>query len=126
MVACKNMGVKSFYNFVAVTNVFLSGSSNCWSPVVSRERVRRIMVKKSFLGSWKIAKVKNAAVHLEIVHVFPRYKAKFENNEHAFEHISLGGGYGDGTDIRKLAYFESAINPEYADGKVSRTFLSSV
>ena len=32
---------------------------------------------------------------------------------------SLGGGYGDGTDIRKLAYFESAINPEYASGKVS-------
>ena len=33
--------------------------------------------------------------------------------------FSLGGGYGDGTDIRKLAYFESAINPEYTSGKVS-------
>ncbi|XP_028390811.1 major vault protein-like [Dendronephthya gigantea] len=31
--------------------------------------------------------------------------------------LSLGGGYGDGTDIRKLAYFESAINPDYTDGK---------
>lgn len=30
--------------------------------------------------------------------------------------FSLGGGYGDGTDIRKLAYFESAINPEYVAG----------
>lgn len=30
--------------------------------------------------------------------------------------LSLGGGYGDGTDIRKLAYFESAINPEYVAG----------
>ena len=39
--------------------------------------------------------------------------------------FSLGGGYGDGTDIRKLAYFESAINPEYAKGKVSKVILFS-
>lgn len=118
------------------------GSCNSRASVVSVERVRRIMEKRSSCRGWKVIKVlkhnecrvsfdiwvsrsserlqlvRNGSVNLLLIWI-PRQYCKYLSDFY----FSLGGGYGDGTDIRKLAYFESAINPEYAKGKVSKVII---